>query len=65
MKKLTGYLNSAFIEAANKLRPKRAKYRIIAYVESYDDISFWRNVFSRFENEKYRFEVMLPAFNSF
>lgn len=61
MKKLTGYLNSAFIEAANKLRPKRAKHRIIAYVESYDDISFWRNIFSRFENEKYRFEVMLPA----
>ena len=61
MKKLTGYLNSAFIEAANKLRPKRAKHRIIAYVESYDDISFWRNVFSRFENDKYRFEVMLPA----
>ena len=61
MKKLTGYLNSAFIEAANKLRPKRAKHRIIAYVESYDDISFWRNVFSHFENDKYRFEVMLPA----
>jgi hypothetical protein len=61
MKRLTGYLTSAFIEAANKLRPKRAKHRIIAYVESYDDISFWRNVFSRYENDKYRFEVMLPA----
>lgn len=61
MKRLTGYLTSAFIEAANKLRPKRARHRIIAYVESYDDISFWRNVFSRYENDKYRFEVMLPA----
>lgn len=61
MKKLTGYLNSAFIEAANKLRPKRAKNRIIAYVESYDDISFWRSIFEEFENEHYKFEVMLPA----
>lgn len=61
MKRLTSYLNSAFIEAANKLRPKRAKNRIIAYVESYDDISFWRNIFEEFENENYKFEVMLPA----
>ena len=61
MKRLTSYLNSAFIEAANKLRPKKAKNRIIAYVESYDDISFWRNIFEEFENENYKFEVMLPA----
>lgn len=61
MKRLTQYINSAFVEAANKLRPKRAKHRIIAYVESYDDVSFWRNVFDKYENEKYHFEVMLPA----
>lgn len=61
MKRLTGYLNSAFIEAANKLRPKKAKHRIIAYVESYDDISFWRSIFNKYENDKYRFEIMLPA----
>ena len=61
MKRLTQYLNSAFVEAANKLRPKRAKHRIIAYVESYDDVSFWRTVFDGFENDKYHFEVMLPA----
>ena len=61
MKRLTKYLNSAFIEAANKLRPKKAKHRIVAYVESYDDISFWREVFNRYENDKFHFEVMLPA----
>ncbi len=61
MKRLTEYLSSTFIEAANSLRPKRAQHRIVAYVESYDDISFWRTVFNEFENEKYRFEVMLPA----
>ena len=61
MKKLTEYLNSSFIEAANSLRPKRAAQRIIAYVESYDDISFWRSVFNEYESEKVHFEILLPA----
>ena len=61
MKRLTEYLNSNFIEAANSLRPKRAAQRIIAYVESYDDISFWRSVFNEYESEKVHFEIMLPA----
>ena len=61
MKKLNEYLNSRFIEAANSLRPKKAKHRIIAYVESYDDISFWRSVFDDYENDKYHFEILLPA----
>ena len=61
MKRLTEYLNSNFIEAANSLRPKRAAQRIIAYVESYDDISFWRSVFNEYESERIHFEIMLPA----
>lgn len=61
MRKLAEYLNSGFIEAANALRPKRAKTKIVAYVESYDDISFWRTVFDEFENDKFHFEIMLPA----
>lgn len=61
MKRLTEYLNSNFIEAANALKPKRATQRIIAYVESYDDISFWRSVFNEFESDKVHFEIMLPA----
>lgn len=61
MKKFTEYLNSEFWAAANALRPKKAKTRIIAYVESYDDISFWRSVFDEFENDKFHFEVLLPA----
>ena len=61
MKRLTEYLNSNFIEAANSLRPKRAAQRIIAYVESYDDISFWRSVFNGYESDKIHFEIMLPA----
>ena len=61
MKRLTEYLNSNFIEAANSLRPKKAARRIIAYVESYDDISFWRSVFNEYESDKVHFEIMLPA----
>lgn len=61
MKRLTEYLNSNFIEAANALRPKRAAQRIIAYVESYDDISFWRSAFNEYESDKVHFEIMLPA----
>ena len=61
MKRLTEYLNSSFIEAANRLRPQRAAQRIIAYVESYDDISFWRSVFNEYESDNIHFEIMLPA----
>ena len=60
-KPLTKYLNSDFVAAANALRPKKARHRIVAYVESYDDISFWRTLFDEFENENIHFEVMLPT----
>lgn len=33
----------------------------MAYVESYDDIFFWRTALSRFENKDRYFEVMLPS----
>ena len=58
---LSSYINSRYIEAANALRGKSARRRIVAYVESYDDVYFWRTVLSRFENEKRYFEVMLPS----
>ena len=54
-------LNSQYFEAANHLKSKQSKRRIVVYVESYDDIFFWRTVLSRFENEKRYFEVMLPS----
>ena len=60
-KGLKDNLNSQYFEAANKLRSKKAKRRIVAYVESYDDIYFWRTVLSRFENETRYFEIMLPS----
>lgn len=42
-KRLTENLSSLYIGAANSLKPKQAKRKIVAYVESYDDISFWRS----------------------
>ena len=54
-------LNSRYFEAANKLTSKHARRRIVAYVESYDDVYFWRTVLSRFEDDTRYFEVMLPS----
>lgn len=60
-KRLTENLSSLYIGAANRLKPKKARNRIVAYVESYDDVSFWRSVFADFEDENFYFEVMLPS----
>ena len=50
--------------AANALRSEKSRRKIIAYVESYDDVLFWRTVLRRFENEKQFFEIMLPTNSS-
>ncbi len=58
---LKGYLSSDYFKAAQKLYSKKARKRIIAYVESYDDIGFWRTLLEGFENDRYFFQVMLPS----
>ena len=60
-KRLSDNLSSLYIGAANKLKPKKSRRRIVAYVESYDDVSFWRSVLSDFEDDTFYFEVMLPS----
>ncbi len=60
-KRLKDNINSSYFEAANALTSKKARHRIVAYVESYDDIYFWRTVLSEFEDDKRYFEVMLPS----
>ena len=47
-KRLTENLSSLYIGAANSLKPKQAKRKIVAYVESYDDISFWRSLLAEY-----------------
>ncbi|MBQ4622454.1 MAG: DUF4435 domain-containing protein, partial [Bacteroidaceae bacterium] len=63
-KRLADNINSQYIAAANLLRPKKARKKIVAYVESYDDVFFWRSLLSEFEDEEYYFEVMLPSSDS-
>ena len=60
-RRLTDNLNSRYIEAANRLRPNRSRRRVVAYVESYDDVLFWRSVLDEFESDTLTFEVMLPS----
>lgn len=59
--KLTDNINSQYFDAANHMRPKWKQMKIIAYVESYDDIAFWRSVLADYEDEKRCFEVVLPS----
>ena len=59
--RLVDNLNSLYIGAGNVMKPKKSRKKIIAYVESYDDILFWRSILSNYENEHRYFEVMLPS----
>ena len=61
MSRLTENISSKYIEAANRLRPNRARRRVVAFVESYDDVFFWRSVLDEFESDTLTFEVMLPS----
>ncbi len=61
MKRLKDNLSSQYLEAANRLKPNNARRRVVAYVESYDDVFFWRTVLDEFETDRLYFEVMLPS----
>lgn len=54
-------ITSGYMTAANRLNGRKARRRIVAYVEAYDDIFFWRMVLGRFESDALCFEVMLPS----
>ena len=61
-KHLNDNITSRWMDAYNSMRPGgKKKKRIIAYVESYDDIFFWRDILSEFENDEREFQVMLPS----
>lgn len=59
--KLTQHITSRYMTAANALQSQSARRRIIAYVESYDDVLFWRTVLRQFETPQRYFEIMLPT----
>ena len=54
-------INSAYIRAANRLNGKHARRKVVAYVESFDDVLFWSNLLRPLENDHVYFEVMLPS----
>ena len=60
-RRLVDNISSRYLEAANRLRPNKARRKVVAYVESYDDVFFWRSVFDEFESDTLTFEVMLPS----
>lgn len=59
--RLRDNITSDYIAAANRLKSKKARRRIVAYVESYDDVLFWRVLLGQYEDETRFFEVMLPS----
>ncbi len=62
--RLKDNLTSSYFDAAHRLYPKKARRRIVAYVESYDDVAFWRTLLEEFENDERYFQVMLPSATS-
>ena len=50
-KRLSENLTSLYLGAAQRLKPKTARRKIVAYVESYDDVFFWRTVLDDFEDD--------------
>jgi hypothetical protein len=60
-RRLVCNITSDYLAAANRLKPNKAKKCIVAYVESYDDITFWRDVLDEYETDTLHFEVMLPS----
>ena len=59
--RLTDNLNSLYFSAANKLKSNKKKKKVIAYVEGYEDVFFWRDILSEFETDNLMFEVCLPS----
>lgn len=60
-KRLRDNITSEYFGAANRLKSKKARRRIVAYVESYDDVLFWRTLLADYEDDSRYFEVMLPS----
>ena len=58
---LNRYITSDYVKAAQRLRGRSKRRKVVAYVESYDDIFFWRTLLSELETEQMYFEVMLPS----
>jgi Protein of unknown function (DUF4435) len=57
-------LNSDLFAAFSALLPKGAAQRVLVYVESDDDIAFWKVILTPFETNDIIFDVQLPVKNA-
>ena len=60
MKSLKQHISSDYLGAAQAMKSRKARRKIVVYVESYQDVSFWRHILSPLENETRYFQIMLP-----
>lgn len=51
-------INTDFFKALNRFKAKNTPVKIYVYVESFDDIPFWKSVLHQFERKDFKFEVM-------
>lgn len=59
--RLKDNISSSYFDAAHKLYPRKTRRKIIAYVESYEDVGFWKELLAEFETDEHYFQVMLPS----
>ena len=55
--RLVDSITSDFIKFSNAYKPKSETKTIIVYVEGYEDIPFWENIFQKYETTKFVFNV--------
>ena len=56
-------LNSDLMRAFSTLQPKKHPHNVLVYVESDDDIAFWRSILADFESDDITFDIQLPVRN--
>lgn len=57
-------LSSGYLAARSALLPKNAAQEILVYVESDEDIAFWKNILKPYETKKIKFDIQLPIKNA-
>lgn len=54
-------VNSDYLEVGTLLRPKSKPKSVVVYVESEEDIAFWRTILHPYETKEIRFKINLPS----
>lgn len=61
MSSLLENLNSEFLNAYSNLLPPTTSQIVLVYVESEEDIAFWRHILHPYETQQRKFEIRLPS----